>query len=139
MDIGAWYGEAGSDGGGSTTERAPGIRILLVDDHSDTLLVIRAVLEQRGYTVLSAATLAEARRQAEQGFDLLLCDIDLPDGTGIELLEWLSHERPVRAIAMSGYGRAEDVERSVSAGFSRHLIKPFPTDRLIEAIMLTLA
>jgi CheY-like chemotaxis protein len=124
MDVRAGKGEAAS----------PVIRILLVDDHDDTLVVIRTVLEQRGFEVLPASCLAEARKQATNGFDLLVCDIDLPDGTGIELIERLKATQPVRAIAMSGYGTAEDIQRSVGAGFSRHLVKPFTADKLLEAI-----
>lgn len=144
------YGEAGSTptGGagrernterdGDTREGAATIRILLVDDHDDTLLVIRTVLEQRGFSVRIAASLAEARQRAAEGFDLLVCDIDLPDGSGIELIERLSETSPVRAIAMSGYGTMEDIERSLAAGFTRHLVKPFTADRLFEAVAVAL-
>ena len=109
-----------------------------MEDHRDTLEVIRAILVQRGFDVRSAASVGDAERVAAEGFDLLLCDIDLPDGDGIELLRRLSAARPVRAIAMSGYGTADDVARSIGAGFRRHLVKPFTTDRLFEAIALAL-
>jgi CheY-like chemotaxis protein len=110
------------------------VRILVVDDHDDTVVVMRTILERRGYHVMAATSLEDARRQAASGFDLLLCDIALPDGSGIELLERLSETGPVRAIAMSGFGTHEDIQRSVAAGFQRHLTKTFTADALFEAI-----
>jgi CheY-like chemotaxis protein len=138
MDVIEQRGETGSRDIESATAGAPPTRILLVDDHADTLLVIRSILEQRGYEVLPAASLSQAYAQAESGFDLLLCDIDLPDGSGLDLIAGLSATRSIRAIAMSGYGAAADIERSVAAGFMRHLVKPFTIDRLLEAIVLAL-
>ena len=58
-------------------------------------------------------------------FDLLLCDIGLPDGDGWSLLQTLSKNRAITAIAVSGYCSPADVERSKAAGFVAHLAKPF--------------
>jgi CheY-like chemotaxis protein len=136
MDVIEQQGDGGSKGLASA---GAAIRVLLVDDHSDTVIVMRAILEGRGFHVLSATTCAEALQQAEEGFDLLLCDIDLPDGTGIELLERLRALHPVRAIAMSGYGMPDDIERSLQAGYHRHLVKPFTAATLFDAITLAVA
>lgn len=132
---------SGESGSGTAAPEIGGdssIRILLVDDHDDTLQVIGAILRQRGFEVLPAGSVAEAHAQAAGGFDLLLSDIDLPDGTGIELIESLSRERSVRGIAMSGFGSTEDIAQSIAAGFMRHLVKPFTADRLFEAVALAL-
>ena len=68
-------------------------------------------------------------------FDLLLSDIGLPDGTGWDLLRELrAGARPIRAIAISGLGAPEDLERSESAGFSEHLVKPVAPEKLEEAV-----
>ena len=63
-----------------------------------------------------------------------MSDIALPDGSGLELMRDLHNERPRRAIALSGYGGSDDIERSLQAGFSEHLTKPVELERLVEAV-----
>jgi CheY-like chemotaxis protein len=67
-------------------------------------------------------------------FDLLISDIALPDGTGMDLMMQLRAIGNVPGIAISGFGNNGDVERSLKAGFSEHLIKPIQLDHL-EAAM----
>ena len=69
----------------------------------------------------------------DRNLDLLISDIELPDGTGLELMRQL-RERGLPAIAMSGYGSEEDVRASLDAGFTEHLTKPVDLTRLIAAI-----
>jgi CheY-like chemotaxis protein len=78
-----------------------------------------------------ASALALAR---ESNFDLLVSDIGLPDGTGHELLRQLRTQYDFPAIALSGYGMEEDIQRSRSAGFADHLVKPINLKQLNEAI-----
>ena len=66
--------------------------------------------------------------------DLIITDIGLPDGSGLELVERLRRRREVPAIALSGYGRREDLERSRAAGITLHLVKPVEFPRLLRAI-----
>ena len=88
-----------------------------------------------GYEVLAAKTVHDALRIAEEHhFDILLSDIGLPDGSGLELLRQLSRRRKVPALALSGFGMDEDIERSQAAGFADHLTKPVSIDRLQAAI-----
>ena len=70
----------------------------------------------------------------EEHFDILLSDIGLPDGSGLELLKRIRERRDVPALALSGFGMDEDVERSRNAGFFDHLTKPVSIDRLQAAI-----
>ncbi len=110
-------------------------RILVVDDHGDTLRSMRLLLNRLGYEVLAAENMNDALRIAEeQHFDILLSDIGLPDGSGLELLKRIRQRRDVPALALSGFGMDEDVERSRDAGFSDHLTKPVSIDRLQAAI-----
>jgi CheY-like chemotaxis protein len=110
-------------------------RILVVDDHDDTLRSMRLLLARLGYEVLAAENMTEALRIAEeQDFDILLSDIGLPDGSGLELLKRIRATRDVPALALSGFGMDEDIERSRDAGFSDHLTKPVSIDRLQAAI-----
>jgi len=67
-------------------------------------------------------------------FDLLISDVALPDGTGMELMMQLRAISNIPGIAISGFGNNGDVERSLQAGFSEHLIKPVKLDTLQAAI-----
>lgn len=110
-------------------------RILVVEDHDDTLRSMKLLLHRLGYEVLTADNMTDALRIAlEQPFDILLSDIGLPDGSGLELLKRIRSVRKVPALALSGFGMDEDIERSRDAGFSDHLTKPVSIDRLQAAI-----
>jgi len=109
--------------------------ILLVEDHADTARIMRRILESAGYTVSHASRLAEARQMAgEQKFDLVVSDVGLPDGTGLELMRELKDAYGLKGIALSGFGTDEDLNASKDAGFAEHLTKPVDWDRLRDAI-----
>jgi signal transduction histidine kinase len=109
-------------------------RILLVEDNRDTLQFLALILGQRGHTVYKAANLAEARAEASsKEFDLLISDIELPDGTGLELMHELA-SRHIKGIAMSGFGSEDDVRQSRDAGFQVHLTKPVDLGKLEKEI-----
>lgn len=124
---------------GPDDETPDGVRlnVLLVEDNQDTLRYLASVLRRRGHDVVTADTIAGARAavdRADWPFDLLISDIELPDGNGLELMRWLRDQSPLRAIAMSGFGAEEDLQLSRSAGFLEHLIKPIDPTRLDAAI-----
>jgi CheY-like chemotaxis protein len=108
--------------------------ILLVEDHLDTAEVLAHLLSAKGCRVRVVHTVADALRVPDDDFDIVLSDVQLPDATGLELMERLRMRRPVRGIAMSGYGFERDVRRSLEAGFSRHLIKPVKVEDVLDAI-----
>jgi PAS domain S-box-containing protein len=121
----------------SKTPHEPGLRVLLVEDNEDTLRFLATMLRGRGHEVVTADTIAAARRavgRAERPFDLLLSDIELPDGLGLTLMRELRDRGGIRGIAMSGFGAEEDVQHSREAGFLDHLIKPIELHRLDDAI-----
>ena len=99
--------------------------ILLVEDHADTRHAIRMCLELEGHSVIEAYDVKSALAAAEAPFELLLCDIGLPDGDGWTLLKTLSKKRGITAVAVSGYCSPADIARSKAAGFVAHLAKPF--------------
>ena len=114
--------------------QSQGLRILLVEDNKDTRHYLALVLGARGHSVTTAERLSQAlQRATEHGFDLIVSDIELPDGTGLELMHQLSW-RGLPAIALSGYGSEEDVRASQEAGFALHLTKPVAISKLDEAI-----
>jgi CheY-like chemotaxis protein len=61
---------------------------------------------------------------ASQKFDVVLCDIGLPDGTGYEVISQAKRKQPVKAVAITGFGTDEDIRRGQEAGFDFHLVKP---------------
>ena len=108
--------------------------ILLVEDNPDTLYYLDAVLKRRGHNITGVSTLSAARDQCQiRSFDLLLSDIELPDGSGLDLMrEFANGGAP--GIAISGFGSEEDIRMSKAAGFSAHLTKPINIRRL-EALI----
>ena len=110
------------------------LRVLVVEDNRDNAAAMAELLRVHGYSVQVADSVQAALRASEKGFDVLVSDIGLPDGSGQDLMRQLRARGSVRGIAFSGYGTAEDVRRSAEAGFARHLTKPIDPDQLIEAI-----
>jgi len=112
-----------------------GWRVLLVEDHEDTRRVMRRLLESLGCTVVTAGTVKEAVDLAEKAtFDLMISDIGLPDGTGMDAMMQINRNKKLPGIALSGYGQDDDLKRSKEAGFETHLIKPVNFDTLRETI-----
>ena len=107
-------------------------RLLLVEDHVDTLRTFARVLRQRGFDVQEASSVSEAIAASRDG-DLLLSDIALPDGDGRDLMRQL-RGRGIPGIAISGFGSAKDREEYRHAGFAESLIKPVDVEELLSAI-----
>jgi DNA-binding response OmpR family regulator len=106
----------------------------MVEDDPSTAYALSVFLTGAGYVVKVATTVAEAEALAAQGFDVLLSDLRLPDGSGLNLLTSLRKQGPVRAIAMSGFGTEEDLEQSRRVGFERHLVKPISGKEIVAEI-----
>ena len=113
------------------------LRILLVEDHPDTADAMETLLSVVGHRVTVTNTAREALAAAEatqDGIDLVISDVGLPDLNGHELMAELKRRFQLRGIALSGYGMDDDVRRSQEAGFERHLTKPVNLQILQEAI-----
>ena len=76
---------------------------------------------------------------AQNKFDLLISDIALPDGSGLDLMMQLRVISKIPGIANCGFGSNGDIERSLQAGFSEHLIKPIKLENLEAAIERAIA
>ena len=114
-----------------------GLRLLLVEDHADTAEAMADLLSALGHEVTVAGSVAGAREAAqgrELELDLVVSDLGLPDGSGLDLMRELA-EHGLCGIALSGYGMDEDIQRSREAGFSVHLTKPVTLQALQEAIL----
>lgn len=104
------------------------LRTLIIEDNVDLAATYRTLLERQGHEVTVAHTghdgLVAARRQH---FDLVLCDLGLPDLSGYEVARHLRLDpeaQPDRLIAHSGYSQDADRQQSLRAGFDAHLTKP---------------
>jgi PAS domain S-box-containing protein len=117
-----------------STGNTTSLRVLLVEDHSDTAEMLSMLLRHHGFKVAVAGSVDAALDLARAGCDVLVSDVRLPDGTGMDLLRRLREISFVRGIAMSGFGTQDDVRRSKEAGYDEHLVKPIDVQRLIEAI-----
>lgn len=125
-----------ADAGAAPGEHSRALRILLVEDHPASREVLARLLERIGHRVTAVGTRTHAVEVARSStFDLLISDIGLPDGTGLDVISQMRRGPEMKAIALSGYGMTQDRERSRSAGFDVHLIKPVTPADLDEAIV----
>ncbi len=101
------------------------LRILVVEDHSDTLEALSRLLSHFGHEISVADRAQNALNIIDsKEFDVVLCDIALPDGSGYDVIAEAKRKRPVKAVALTGFGGTEDIERGKDAGFDFHLTKP---------------
>ncbi|MEO8438744.1 MAG: ATP-binding protein [Spartobacteria bacterium] len=126
-----------------TTLSSRSLRVLLVEDHPDSAAQLIRLLERAGHEVTWAGTIREAQEiiaakgeeDAERGFNILISDLGLPDGSGHDLMRGLANRHhSLPGIALSGYGRKDDILNSMEAGFSRHITKPVDWQELKVAI-----
>jgi signal transduction histidine kinase/ActR/RegA family two-component response regulator len=108
------------------------MRVLVVEDHQDTAEQFARLLKRAGHEVICAGSIKEAQTYALMtpdqnracAFDILISDLDLPDGSGRELMRNLAERYAIHGIAISGHGLKEDVDASEAAGFAYHITKP---------------
>jgi len=111
----------------------PRPHVLVVDDERMIRWSLREALEQAGAQVEEAASLEEARRRlAESWPDLMLLDLRLPDGNGMELLEeLLEQDETLPVLMITAYGSVEGAVRAMQAGAQDYIAKPFELDDLL--------
>jgi DNA-binding response OmpR family regulator len=109
--------------------------VLVVDDDTDHLMMLEALLETAGYTVIAATSCFEGRAVLmKREVDALVADYSLGDGTASDLVRGLGDRRPRVALVLSGFDASEDVARTLDAGFDAHLVKPTSIDLLRELL-----
>ena len=112
------------------------LRVLLVEDHRDTAEQLTRLLRRAGHHVSCVGSVKEAlERGQDGGFDILISDLGLPDGSGYDLMRDLARSQHIPGIALSGFGMKEDIENSIAAGFSRHFTKPVDWQELQSEIL----
>jgi two-component system, repressor protein LuxO len=116
-------------------------RLLLVEDTASLSMVYQSVLTRAGHGVFSVATLAEARARCDKVRpQIVLLDLQLPDGDGMELLDLLRAESPeTRVIVITANGSINRAVQAMRAGAFDFLVKPFDEARLLSAVNNALA
>jgi PAS domain S-box-containing protein len=115
----------------SPRRAAKPLRILLVEDHRDTRRALSRLLTHFGHqTSVANNTQSALQIMASQHFDVVLCDIGLPDGSGYEVISQAKRKGSIKAVAITGFGTDEDIRRSKEAGSDFHLVKPVDFDEL---------
>ena len=111
-------------------------KILLVEDHADTANVFARMLRRDGFDVTIAATAAGARDLfGKQVFDLVICDLQLPDGLGHEVLNAARSQCvSTRAIVVSGHDSPSKLAEAKQLGFDDYFLKPIDYPSLRAAI-----
>jgi signal transduction histidine kinase len=127
---------AGSD----APQRLRGLRILAIDDDSDTLDIIQRILTVYGANVDAAPDAARGLELlGQRNYDVLLSDIGMPGMDGfsmIEQLRQLSHANSdIPAASVTAFARSQDRERALLAGFDAHLVKPIEPGELIAVVL----
>lgn len=121
-----------------------GARILIVDDHRNIRVSLRVILEQEGATVSDAETLGLGRSMlgfagdavpSDLPYDLVLLDLRLPDGSGLDLLKILSqHKLAPRVIVISGEGTTNEAFQATQMGAFDYIEKPFTPERILVSV-----
>ena len=108
-------------------------RVLVVDDEPVVQDVLAGILGRTGYQVSAAGTVAEGSRQiGEEQPDLVILDVMLPDGNGLDLLRRIKgahSELPV--IMMTAYGSVDDAVQAMKEGAFHYLTKPFANEEVV--------
>jgi two-component system response regulator AtoC len=110
--------------------------VLIVDDEPTPRSFLQQSLHDKGYGTVEAGTIAEAQAHIDLGHaDIVLLDINLPDGSGMRLLERLATEAPgLPIIIITGYGDIETAVEAMQAGAQDFLTKPIDNSRLLKAL-----
>ena len=111
------------------------MQVLLIEDHADTRAVLSTLLNRCGCRTVSARTAAAARSLlGEMQFDVLISDLGLPDGDGLDLVREAKAMQRLKAIALTGRTSDQDRKRGLQAGFDCYLTKPVDFQQLRDAL-----
>ena len=106
----------------------------------DTAAILARLLRRMGHDVLPASSVSAALALAKKEMrlapiDIVMSDLGLPDGSGLDLMRRLSGDYGLRGIALRGFGMDSDLEQSTAAAFSRHLVKPIDISTLRATLL----
>lgn len=117
------------------------LKVLVVDDYALTRAMVQSILKSVGFNYIRQADsgLAAAKKLDEEKFDLVVCDWNMPNGTGIDVLKRtrstdVNQNQDVLWLMLTAEGYRENVEEAIAAGASSFVVKPFTADVLLEKI-----
>ncbi len=121
-------------------DTSPKVRMLIADDEPDFCALVAAQFDRRRFEMATAGSVAAARKLiAAESFDVLLLDLDFPDGNGIDLLAKVRKDSPAtKVIIISGSGTVDRAVEAMKAGASDFLAKPFNGQTLARLVDLVL-
>jgi CheY-like chemotaxis protein len=110
-------------------------RILVVEDYASMARMMSRFLTREGFDVKTASGMADAAGLIErESFDILISDLNLPDGSGFDLMHRARKTQSITGIAITGANAPDDIQRCREAGFAAHLTKPVELDHLLQVI-----
>jgi PAS domain S-box-containing protein len=111
-------------------------RVLVIEDDADSSEMLALFLSQQGYEVAVASSLGVGISRLDEHWDVVLSDIGLPDGSGLEVAKRARRmpQPPQRLIAFTGYGSGDDIRASRTAGFDDHVVKPIDLELLLNTL-----
>ena len=115
--------------------------ILIIEDDITFGIMLKTWLSKKGFTVDTASSIAHARKQLlNHAYGLVLSDLRLPDGDGIQLLEWMNGKKlHLPLIIMTGYAEVQTAVTAIKSGASDDISKPVNPDELLKKINDALA
>lgn len=121
---------------GTVDKQMPRDTILIIDDSTELRALLESILPYSGYQAISATTGKEGLKLAlEFNPDVILVDLELPDTTGLQLLEAFNqHELTMPTIMMTGYGSEGVAARALRLGALDYLVKPFTTEEVLSSV-----
>jgi len=110
--------------------------VLVIDDETDVQTLLKQILADEGYRVTVATTARQALTIIrDEGFDVVIADLSLPDADGIDLVRHIRAESPhVSVIAISGFMAAISPATLHKAGTAAMLQKPFTARELLDSV-----
>lgn len=114
------------------------LNVLIVDDDAITVEVIKMLLVENGCeatTVYTCENAIQLTSTSNPRFDVLICDMSLPDGNGIELVSKIGKNIALRRIAISGHSDDQSMNAASSAGFDEYFVKPLNLDDIVAAVL----
>ncbi len=110
-------------------------RIMIVDDETSLRTALFRALDRKGFQVITSSSMKEAIQlgQSERPADLVLVDLRLPDGDGIDLMTELKRNNPAtQFIVLTGFGTIESAIRATKSGAEHFITKPFELDEVLK-------
>jgi putative two-component system response regulator len=116
-------------------------RVLIVDDDPSIVALLAHVLGVEGYRCVGTGTFADARsRLAEGAFDVIVCDVGLPDGSGLDLVaEAIAGDEHIAALVVSGLDEVSLGEHALQIGAYGYIVKPFTANDVLIGVLGALA